>query len=174
MANEEKGVLHKNIKFSDRVYLVNQIDDLLSLKQDKLVAGTGVKIEGNVISISQLPKQETNCLHTCVLFDSAANNVLEFDKDHTWYKINVIDSTGSVPLTLAGVLTSDSLSPLTMVEVVLLVTMSSSLASVSFSARYPITYVGDTNFSVSTPYQTMYIAIRSFNNNITISKLGVF
>lgn len=170
----KEGVLHHKIKFNDRVYLVGDINELLDHKQNKLVAGPGVKIENDVISIAQLPKQETNCLHTCVLFDNAADNVLEFDKDHTWYKINVIDPTGTVPLTLAGVLTSDSLSPLTMVEVVLLVTMSSSLASVSFSARYPVTYVGDTNFSVSTPYQTMYIAIRSFNNNITISKLGVF
>lgn len=171
---EEKGVLHQKIKFNDRVYLVDQIDDLLSHKQDKLTAGPGVKIVDNVISIAQLPKQETNCLHTCKLLDGSVDNILEFDAEHTWYKLNVTETEGTVLLTLAGILTSDSLPGLTMAEVTLLVTMASPLASVAFKSKYPITYVGDTNFNVTYQYQTIYFAIRSFSGTVTVSKLGVF
>ena len=57
---QEHGVLHHKIGFNDRVYLVEQIDDLLALKQDKLVAGPGISIlPDGTIQLAELPRNIT-------------------------------------------------------------------------------------------------------------------
>ena len=170
MAEEEKGVLHHKIKFNDRVYLVGDIDELLSLKQDALVAGDGIKIDGSVISLAKLPKQEVKTTHDVVFVDVPD---IPFNTDHKFYMYNHT-SADPTPLVikLSGIMGETSYD--TVVECVLMVRIANTTSSVTFSAELPIVYVGDTDFSVVSSNQVLYIAVRSFAGKIVVSKLGTF
>ena len=169
---QEHGVLHHKIGFNDRVYLVGQIDDLLALKQDKLVPGPGISIlEDGTIQLAELPRQEIKCVAECKDLTNSIDGTLEFDEAHRFYSI--ITNTNIDPvLRLGGVLSTSKYNDI--VELYLLVTLMNPQISVSFRADRNITYVGDTHFSVDLSGQTLYFILRAFRDGICVSKLGVF
>ena len=172
MATYGPGTKHNELTGGTYVYTKTQCDVELDKKQDKLSAGTGIALKTDgTISLAQLPKQEVNVLQTCQNPLKSTGNVCEFDVDHKLYLIEYA-GLDNVQYKLAGCLVG--LDYNVMAEVTLLVRLENVTPVVSFTADYPITYVGDTNFSVAEPFSTMWFAIRSFRNRLVVSKLATF
>lgn len=167
----KEGVLHSKIKYTDRVYLVSDIDELLKLKQDKLIPGKNVEIlEDNTINVV-LPSIPLSCVSKYKDLTYSDTGALEFEEDTRFYTYSVYEP-GPISMSLGGVLANSDSD--TIVELYFLVTLQNVDTVVSFTTQSnrPIQLVGDTDYRVENPGQTLYFVLRAFKDKIYVNKLG--
>lgn len=188
---EEKGVLHQKIKFNDRVYLVDQIDDLLAkqrelidAKQDKipdgtfqkkLVPGKGIEIlnDGTINCVVSRAQSNLCPVHSILLDGAEEHSIVTVSDDYHIYRATYSTAmTG--PFKFKNLV---SLAGSSVYEIELWVEVLDETLDVTFepydSTKERIVLVGDTEYNVEQAGQTLYFAVRHFNGVTFINKYFV-
>lgn len=182
---EEKGVLHQKIKFNDRVYLVDQIDDLLAkqrelinAKQDKipdgtfqkkLVQGRGIEIKedgtiNNTIAGSVGNRSRVKNINQGSGTYKESSTVVVDDDYHIYYA--TVNSHDVMSFTFPNIIEKagdDEYS------IELWVKVYDPTYVVRFS-QTEIVKIGDTDYKVKEPNQVIHFVVVCFNGKIYVNK----
>ena len=184
----KEGILHHKIKFNDRVYLVDDINELLAdqkalidKKQDKipegtyqkkLVAGSGIEIlhDGTINCIVTRSQSNVCTVKSLVLEHADETRIVEVtDSDHIYHA--VLSTAVPGPFKFKNL---PQLAGSNVYEIELWVDVYDPSLRVLFepydSSNEQIVYVGDTDYSVERSGQTLFFAIRHFNGKTFINK----
>ena len=196
MSDEDnRGVLHHQIKFNDRVYLVDQIDELLALKQDKLKFGDGFDVdeETGEVSIGDLPgyqKKLTAGRGVTITEDNVITSTFSVLPNRVGvHNINSqsYSETGRVVVSdnyhvYVARLSTEATLPFKFLRFENLVSGSSDMYCIEFWVKVMdpslevtfdgdnIVLVGDTNYHVDEAGKTLYFTVRYFDGKILINK----
>lgn len=182
------GVLHHKIKFNDRVYLVEDINELLSkqkqlldAKQDKipdgtyqkkLTPGSGIEIlqDGTINCVTSRAQANVCTVHSVLLDSVEEQNIVTVSDEYHIYRATFSTQlTG--PFKFKNLV---SLAGSNVYEIELWVDVLDETLDVSFepydASNERIVLVGDTEYNVEHAGQTLYFAVRHFNGVTFVNK----
>lgn len=180
MSDEEHGVLHQKIKFNDRVYLVEQIDALLdaintavealkSDKQDKLLPGEGVKIDGNEISVATADVVPNILRIKNINVGLSEGGVVDVDNHYHVY-FATVTSPSNVAFSFSNIAT---LAGDNAYSIELWVKVSDPACHIVFSDEAVVHLSDPEEYRVEKANQTIHFAIRYFLGKIYVNKYFV-
>lgn len=181
----ENGVLHHKIKFNDRVYLVEDINDLLDKQkqlidskqnkipegtyQKKLIPGSGVEIKQDGTINCVLNTAVSNICKIKYINEGSSSEISNIAVDNDYHVYYATLSTASTSFSFSGFEDKAGQNAYT---IELWVKIASPNLHVSFTGDN-IVLAGDNNYTVDQVGQTIHFVIRYFNGTILINKYYV-
>jgi hypothetical protein len=180
-----EGVLHHKIKFNDRVYLVDDINELLAAQkklidgkqdkipegtyQNKLIAGTGVEIKQDGTINCVLSSSVSNICRIKYINEGLVDEatIVDVDVDHHVYYATATATERAFSFRGLSELAGDDAC-----VIELWVKVQDPALFVRFEGE-GLHFVGDTNYTVDEPGQTIYFIVRYFRGETLINKYFV-